>query len=218
MVKAGDGTKIYLNEWRITNMNDEIMIDGVKYRRVVEEPQAEPLKVGDWVECIVDDYEFFKKGAQGIVVKTHRNTPTGQTLNVHWMHGNYDKSGDSKWFAKLSQVRRIDPPAPEKPALKYAVGDVLLLPVRVVRIDDDDLPYQLVPLCDERELRRKWYTRAAVEGDGAEPAVGDEVMGFGRSWVGKLTEIDKFPPVYRIDGAWYDHAVKVGPNEQQCNG
>jgi hypothetical protein len=132
-------------------MNDELMVNGVKYRRV-EEPQA-------------------------------------------------------------------DPPAPESPALKYTVGSVLLLPVRVVATEEGE--YKVTPLFVDIDNERNdpWFTRIEVEGNGTEPSVGDRCYFFDRTphseIIGILKSIDyRSNYAYRSDsGSDWKYAVKFPGSE-----
>jgi len=107
-----------------------------------------------------------------------------------------------------------DFPAPEKPAkpaLKFSVGDVVLMPVRVARVrpQDTDSPYGIIPLGGS-EL--EWFPRAALEG-GETPKVGDEVFAWGMSSLGELVEIsgDIRPYYVKHNGLmhFYMNAVKL---------
>jgi hypothetical protein len=75
------------------------------------------------------------------------------------------------------KYRKVVEPAPEPPALRYHPGDVVLMPVRVMEVDDSNpellYEYKVEPVGGRGHS--SWLSRAALEG-GEAPKVGDKCL------------------------------------------
>jgi hypothetical protein len=177
-------------------MENEIELNGVKYRKVEPEPA---FKVGDRV-----DY----RGDNGTVVETEVRGKL-MTYLIHMDDGTH--GGDPRGWWAFRDLRRIDTPAPA-PAHEYKFGDRVKAGGRdgvVIARDPKDIKmeYYVAFATDETWGDTDWYSASDLTPDPApqriELRVGDKVRLNGKYDVYTIFEDDGDPycPLnYRCDG------------------
>jgi hypothetical protein len=109
---------------------------------------------------------------------------------------------------KRYELREIvDEPKPAP--LRYKVGDVVLIPARVIEVDGSEDPYFVEFICDTSNAT--WITRAALEGDPDNaPKVGDRCVFWDDGQVGTIRRIDNGTPFRYSDSLkLYKNAAKL---------
>lgn len=95
----------------------KIEIDGKRYQLVEIVDNARP-QVGDWVEAVKDDCsarDQFRKGEKGQVIRMFRGLdPNGCFVSFQ---GHKDEAD-----CFFTEIKRIDPPAPEPVKAEWAIG------------------------------------------------------------------------------------------------